>query len=106
MPSAAKQLARAEKSIKDNEAMILAKLERFDPEDPPSSQMVVLNQIAFHLEVPRDHTKSYDVAIQMAEWEVGETVELTQGQFQCFVMDDWDWKDEFAHLNKRYTSKM
>ena len=27
-------------------------------------------------------TKPYDVAIAMAEWEVGDTIELTQSQFQ------------------------
>jgi len=39
----------------------------------------------------------------MAEWEVNDTVELTQSQFQCFVLDDWDWRHEFDVLNARYS---
>lgn len=99
------QQAKARRMIDDNAAMILAKIERFDPLDPLSNQVVVLGQIAFTLEVPQDHTKSYDVAIMMAEWEVGETIALQQSQFQCFVMDDWDWKKSFSVLNRQYTSR-
>lgn len=101
-----KQVAKAKKAIEDNAAMIAAKIERFDPEDPLSNQVVVLSQKSFTLEVPKDHTKSYDVAIQMAEWEVGDNIELTQSQFQCFVMDDWDWKERFSNLNKMYAAPL
>ena len=99
------KVARAQASILDNEAMIAAKIERFDPENPLGDRVIVISQTDFSLEVPRDHTKSYDVAIQMAEWEVGENIELTQSQFQCFVMDDWDWKEKFQHLNVSYTQR-
>ena len=100
-----KQVAKARKAIEDNAAMIATKIERFDPEDPLSNQVVVLRQTSFTLEVPKDHTKSYDVAIEMAEWEVSENIELTQSQFQCFVMDDWDWKQSFEHLNRSYSQR-
>jgi len=99
------QVAKARMAIEDNAAMIAVKIERFDPDDPLSNQVVVLGQMAFTLEVPKDHTKSYDVAIEMAEWEVDDNIKLTQSQFQCFVMDDWDWKPSFEHLNKSYTQR-
>jgi hypothetical protein len=98
-----KQVAKAQKTIADNAAMLSARIDRFDPDDPMPNQVVVLGQVSFTLEVPADHTKSYDVAIEMAEWEVGENIELTQSQFQCFVMDDWDWKPRFDTLNKSYS---
>ena len=101
-----KQLEAAKKAIDDNAEMIAVKIDRFDPDEPLGDQVVVLGKISFTLEVPKDHTASYDVAIQMAEWEVGETIELTQSQFQCFVMDRWDWKKSFEYLNKSYTGKI
>lgn len=99
------QIAKARKAIEDSAAIIAMKIEKFDPSDPPSNQMVVLAQHGFTLEVPQDHSKSYEVAIKMAEWEVSDTIELTQSQFQCFVMDDWDWKQSFDTLNTRYSKK-
>lgn len=98
-----KKVANAHKTIDDNAAMIAAKIERFDPEHPLPNQVVVLEETSYMLEVPRDHTKSYEVAIEMAEWEVGENIELTQSQFQCFVMDDWDWKQSFQVLSRSYS---
>jgi hypothetical protein len=100
-----KQVSRARKLIADNQAMIAAKIDRFDPDDALQNQVIVLSQVSFFLEVPQDHTRSYDVAIQMAEWEVGENIQLTQSQFQCFVMDDWEWKQKFMHLNKSYSGR-
>lgn len=102
----AKKVERARQSIDDNAEIISRKIDKFDPEEPLANTVIVMQQISFQLEVPKDHTRSYDVAIQMAEWEVGETIELTQSQFQCFVMDDWDWKQKFEHLNKSYTNRM
>lgn len=65
--------------------------------------LVLLHHALVQLEVPQDHTHAYDVAIQMAEWEQSETIELLQSQFQCFVMDEWDWKDDFMKLSQTYS---
>lgn len=97
---------RAVASLKDSLELIESKIDGFDPEDDEglTDHVTLINSMSFHLQVPKDYTSAYDVAIQMAEWEVNETVELTQGQFQCFVMDDWDWRSEFNLLNKAYSS--
>lgn len=71
-------------------------------EDGLTDTLVLLTSMSFRLDVPKDHTESYDVAIKMIEWEVCRHVELTQVQFQCFVLDDWDWQQEFKHLSKVY----
>jgi hypothetical protein len=101
----AKQVSKARRHIDDNAALIAGRIDRFDPDEPLANQVVVIGTISFTLEVPVDHTKSYDVAIAMADWSVDETIELTQSQFQCFVLDDWDWKQGFEVLNKSYTSQ-
>ena len=89
----------------DNFDLIKTKIERLNPEDESIRDTVtLLNAMTFSLEVPKDHSKSYEIAIQMAEWEVNETIELTQSQFQCFVLDDWEWTVKFKHLNTVYTT--
>ncbi len=98
-----KQFSRAMQTVGENKRMLQTKIDNFDPDDPLQNQVVLIGQIGFTLRVPEDHTRSYDVAIQMAEWEVGDTIALTQSQFQCFVMDDWDWKKDFVLLNKTYS---
>ena len=100
-----RQLAKAVRLVQENGSIIRMKIEKFDPDDPLDDLVTVISSISFNLEVPKDHTKSYDVAIEMATWEVSETIELTQSQFQCFVMDDWEWKREFEGLNKTYSGR-
>lgn len=102
-----KKLSWARKTLKANFDEVSRKIDEFDLDDdenPLTDTVSMLSSVSFSLEVPRDHTKSYDVAISMAEWEVGDTIELTQSQFQCFVLDDWDWKKKFSVMNKLYTS--
>jgi hypothetical protein len=101
----AKLHAKAEAALMEQRELLNRKIAEFDPEDEDrlDDHVTLINTMTFHLKVPVDHTSSYDVAIKMAEWEVADVVELTQGQFQCFVMDDWDWQEEFKHLNKAYS---
>lgn len=97
---------KAQQALADNFAAIERKIDRFDPESEDhdlSDTVVLLNTLSFNLKVPQDHSRSYEVAIQMAEWEVEETIELTQDQFQAFVLDDWEWQQEFKFLNRSYT---
>lgn len=81
------------------------RIEAFDPDEPMTDHVSLTGSTSFSLKVPRSYERSYDVAIRMAEWEVSETITLKQSQFQCFVLDDWDWKTEFTHLNKAYGVK-
>lgn len=103
--AARKAMRRATVDLADAEKAILDKIARFDPEDPVSDQVVLLQAVSFRLPVPQNHSRAYDVAIKMAEWEVADTIEITQSQFQCFVLDDWDWKRDFTHLNKTYSNR-
>lgn len=99
---------RALRQLADNFCLVQGKIDKFDPtdEDALGSTVVLLQGLSFTLAVPEDHTKSYDVAIEMARWEVGDTITLTQGQFQCFVLDDWEWQRQFQHLNKTYVGAL
>lgn len=51
---------------------------------------------------PEDHTKDYDVVIEMLVMSVGNTLSLTQGQFRQYVQDDWGWKEQWTTSNTAY----
>ncbi|MBN9120413.1 MAG: hypothetical protein J0I06_14860 [Planctomycetes bacterium] len=54
------------------------------------------------LSVPVSYEKAYDQIIRMMEMSVDAEIELTASQFACFVMDDWEWKEEWASSNAQY----
>lgn len=60
-------------------------------------------QLHIGLAPPQDHTIDYDRALEMCDWELGETVTLTEEEFQQFVQDDWNWKHAFSLSNQLYT---
>lgn len=93
--------------IETNFAAISDKIDKFDPEERQMSDTVTLiSSMQFSLEVPENHTKAYDVAIEMANWEQREEVDILQSEFECFVLDDWDWSKDFQHLNVRYSEAL
>jgi len=60
--------------------------------------------LSFGLVQPMDQTPEYDQAIKMCEMSVDDTIELSSHEFQCFVMDRWEWRDQFLMSNARYSS--
>jgi hypothetical protein len=58
------------------------------------------------LRPPQDHSSSYEVVIRMLEFETQEVIEVDQDQFECYVMDRWDWKDDFAGLHQNYSETL
>jgi len=55
------------------------------------------------LEAPEDHTDEYDVVIGMLEMDLDDRVELTQADYRAYVMDDWNWKNQFLTSNSLYS---
>jgi hypothetical protein len=68
-------------------------------------QTIAIIGLQFGLAVPVSHEKAYDQIIRMMEMSVDEEIELTAGQFACFVMDDWDWKEQWSTSNMAYRLK-
>ena len=98
-------IKKARKRLTESMGTIQKRIDTFGEEQLPDV-ITVLNTESFALKVPRNHEKSYEVAIRMAEMEVADVVELGQDEFQCFVLDDWDWKNEFTSINSTYTKKV
>lgn len=62
-----------------------------------------ITSLVFSLHVPEDHTKEYDLAIEMLELSQTPVVELTSDQVQCLVQDRWGWKRSFLCANSGYS---
>lgn len=56
----------------------------------------------FHLDVPVEHTREYDVVVRMLEMSTADEITITQKQFTQFVMDDWGWKEAFIGTISKY----
>lgn len=67
--------------------------------------VVLLNHIMLEMKVPRCYAAEYDAAIDIAKWDVRETLELSYAEFTCFVRDQWDWKSEFRETYLGYTQQ-
>lgn len=62
--------------------------------------------LRIQLPEPQDHTKDYDRVILMVKMSVNDEIELTQQEFQQYVMDDWSWKREWVATASNYTASM
>jgi hypothetical protein len=65
-------------------------------------QTVAVVGFRINLSVPVSYEKAYDQIIRMMEMSVDTEIVLTASQFGCFVMDDWEWKEEWASSNAQY----
>jgi hypothetical protein len=52
----------------------------------------------------RDHTPDYDRIIRMVTMHIGDTFDLTESDFQAYVMDDWSWKRAFLDTSNSYAA--
>lgn len=55
------------------------------------------------LPVPEEHTDDYDRVIALMEWELADTVELSESDFRCYVLNEWGWMSSFTANTRSYT---
>ena len=55
---------------------------------------------------PEDHTKDFDTAIQMLEWDTAETVTLDRRDFARFVQNRWEWDQTFRQNTVGYSQML
>jgi len=60
--------------------------------------------VQIYLTEPQDHTKDYDRVLKMIEMHIGPTIEISQTDFAKYVMDDWEWKQQFLSSNSTYSA--
>jgi hypothetical protein len=52
---------------------------------------------------PRSFESSFDKAIAMLEWHRADTITLTSYDFERYVLNDWEWRGQFASSTLGYT---
>lgn len=57
------------------------------------------------LVIPEDHTIDYNRVLTMLDMEVNQTVTLTEEEFAKYVMDDWEWKNQWTTTASAYLSQ-
>ncbi|MDB2687323.1 hypothetical protein N9Y42_08935 [Mariniblastus sp.] len=77
-------------------------LENFNPDDGASDRITLIQSETVDLPVPRNYSKDYDAAIDIAEWDVNDKLKLSFAEFQCFVRDEWDWTNAFVSNSAMY----
>jgi hypothetical protein len=55
---------------------------------------------------PTNHEDDYDRLISMLTWTQDTVVELSVGDFDCYVNDKWHWKQSFVTTNSFYAKKL
>ena len=63
----------------------------------------IRRSIQISILAPVDQTKEYDRAIAMLKMSVDDQALLSERDFQCYVLDDWDWKQKFLAANRMYS---
>ena len=51
---------------------------------------------------PEDHTKDYDRVIAMLSASVDTEIDLDASEFDNYVQDDWNWKQNWVTSNTKY----
>lgn len=56
------------------------------------------------LKYPEDHSEEYDEAIRLVELSVYDEVRLNSGEFKQYVLNKWDWRENFVLSNVGYVT--
>lgn len=55
---------------------------------------------------PVDQTADYDRAIKMLEMSIDTNIQLSEHDFQSYVLDEWQWKSRFDSSNVGYSQTL
>jgi len=80
-------------------ALTLAKAAQAFADEQTDSRETALSeafQKVSYQDKPENHTREYERAIQLADWEVADEIELSVHDFNCYILDEWSWRDAFA----------
>lgn len=56
-------------------------------------------------QIPQDHIDDYDTVVSMIDADKSDLIEITQHDYQKYVLDRWDWKDMWELSNSKYFTK-
>jgi len=61
--------------------------------------------LCFNLPEPADHTEDYESAIEMLQWCIKDTVQITKSNYDNFIRDKWSWSSNFSATSGLYCEK-
>lgn len=88
-----------DEAVEGYEKEAVAKLQRYIRDIKKGGR----KDISFMMPAPVNQVKDYDRVIKMVEMSIPDEIELTQQEFQMYVMDDWSWKNNFITTNSAYS---
>jgi hypothetical protein len=104
-------LEKCREALKDARKRINKRLKALD-----DGKEVNMTHIGFNLQPPQDHSKEFVTVIKMLElhkaaldddpeWNGPATIELKAIDVQRFVLNEWEWQDQFLSTNSMYSDK-
>jgi hypothetical protein len=95
---------KAEITLKEKRERTLARIDDLSEEDIEKQKdyFDIIEPVSVQMRVPKLYEKEYKAAIDMAAWDVNDTMELTHAEFTCFVRDEWDWTSDFFATTSLY----
>ena len=60
--------------------------------------------LSIYIEAPVSYKEAYVDTLAMLEYEVDDEVELTQNEFKSYVLNQWNWSNQFLTSNAMYAS--
>lgn len=79
--------------------MAMKEIKKLEKEIENKNFEVSLN---INLSRPRSNEKSYQMALDMLNYDINEEVVLSDKEFQNLVQDKWDWSREFDFSKSIY----
>lgn len=61
--------------------------------------------LRFDLIVPRSHEREYDKVIGLLTMTTETTIDISPQDYAQFVLDEWNWKEEFNASNRAYLAQ-
>jgi hypothetical protein len=61
-------------------------------------------RIMVGLTPPSNHENDYEIVLGLLKMSTESTVTLSDNDFRQYVLDDWDWKQQWATVNSSYLS--
>lgn len=61
---------------------------------------------ALGLIYPQDHSQDYNRAIYMMESSIYEDVRLTVEEYDAYILNNWEWKNNFMQSNSLYVNSV
>jgi len=96
----AKHEAIFKEAVEGYRKVAIEKLEEYIRQVRDGDQIVAYWQMP----VPEEHTDEYDRVIGLLEMSTQEEVDMSDVEYQSYVLDSWRWKDAFLASNSYYSS--